>query len=154
MGKVNVGDPLPPLRLQDQRGNWFETESLKGKKNLVLFFYPKDHTAGCTAEVCSFRDEYTSFTDSETEVVGVSADDTRSHQSFITKNRLPFPLLSDPDRMARKTLGVPRSLGFIDGRVTYVIDKQGIVRHIFNALIQTDKHIREALAAIRSINQA
>lgn len=152
MGKVNVGDPLPLLRLQDQRGNWFETESLKGKKNLVLFFYPKDHTAGCTAEACSFRDEHESFVDLDTEVVGISADDIRSHQSFITKYRLPYLLLSDPDRAARKTLGVPRSLGILDGRVTYVVDKQGLVRHIFSGLLQTDKHIREALQALRKLD--
>lgn len=151
MSKIKEGDLLPAIQLKDSRGNLYDTSKVKGKKNLVLFFYPKDDTPGCTAEACKFRDHYEDFISADTEVVGISSDSEKSHQSFSIKHRLPFPLLSDPEKKARKLLGVPSTLGFLDGRVTYVVDKQGVVRHIFNSQLQATRHIEEALQAIRSL---
>jgi peroxiredoxin Q/BCP len=116
----------------------------------VLYFYPADNTAGCTAEACSFRDSYEDFTDAGAVVIGVSGDSLESHDKFATKHRLPFTLVSDRDGALRKAFGVKKSLGFIDGRVTYVIDPEGIVRKVFSSQVLATKHVGEALAAIRA----
>lgn len=122
-----------------------------GKKAVVLFFYPKDHTPVCTKEACAFRDSYEQFHEAGAEVVGVSSDSAASHQAFATRHGLPFPIVSDRDRALRRLYGVPTPLGFIPGRTTYVIDKQGVIRLIFNALFASDEHVRQALAAVRDI---
>jgi peroxiredoxin Q/BCP len=124
-----------------------------GKKNVVLYFYPKDETRGCTREACEFRDRYDVFTGLGAEVLGVSSDTLESHKSFATHHGLPFLLLSDEDGKVRKLYGVPSTMGIIPGRVTYIIDKQGVVRHIFNSQFQPEKHIEEALKVLKELEK-
>jgi peroxiredoxin Q/BCP len=117
----------------------------------VLYFYPKDNTPGCTAQACSFRDQYEDFLDLGAEVIGVSGDDFASHQKFTSQYRLPFLLLSDTNRKIRKLFGVPTALlGMLPGRVTYVIDANGIIQMVFNSML-AGQHIPKALAAVKKI---
>jgi peroxiredoxin Q/BCP len=117
---------------------------------IVLYFYPKDDTPGCTAEACSFRDQYQVFKDAGAEVIGVSSDSVSSHKQFASKHRLPYILLSDEKGALRKRYGVPSTFGLIPGRVTYVIDREGIVRHIFSSQFTPEKHITEALKTLQA----
>jgi len=115
-----------------------------------LFFYPKDDSPGCTAQACSFRDQYEEFTEVDAEVIGISGQSVKSHKNFAEKHNLSYTLLSDNNNELRKRFGVPTNLfGLIPGRVTYIIDKQGKVVHIFNSQTQIDKHISNALEILR-----
>lgn len=150
-GKVQVGERAPVFSSATQNGATVSLEDFLGKSAVVLYFYPKDNTAGCTAEACSFRDNYEVFKKAGAEVIGVSADSEESHQQFASKHHLPFVLLSDKQGTLRDLYGVPKTLGVLPGRVTYVIDKQGLVRHIFNDMFNDQKHITEALQVVRAI---
>jgi len=145
------GQPLPDLDLTAEDGEHLGTEELKGQKT-VLYFYPKDDTPGCTKEACSFRDGYEQFEKLEAEVIGVSSDSTKSHQRFAQRHGLPFVLLSDEEGEVRKLYGVPNTLGLFPGRVTYVIDNEGVVRHVFSSQLGVTKHVEEALVALESIS--
>lgn len=147
---ISEGSPAPAFSLPDQAGETVSLDDLRGKW-VVLYFYPKDDTPGCTAEACSFRDEHKELAEAGVHVVGVSSDDVESHRRFAEKHRLPFRLLSDRGGELRKRFGVPRTLGFIDGRVTYVIDSKGIVRHVFNSQLRTRQHVEKALEAVRAL---
>lgn len=149
-GNVQVGEHAPAFTLHAQDGAAVNLEDLLGKGWIVLYFYPKDDTPGCTAEACSFRDQYEVFKEAGAEVIGVSSDSADSHQRFAAKYHLPFLLLSDEKGAIRKLYGVPTTMGILPGRVTYVIDKEGIVRHIFNDMFNSPKHITEALQVIQS----
>jgi len=121
-----------------------------GKKNLVLFFYPKDDTPGCTREACSFRDHYETFLDDGVEVLGISGQSVESHKNFAQKHNLKYHLLSDEGNKIRKLFGVPANLfGLLPGRVTYVADKTGKVISVFNSQTQVEKHVEEALRALK-----
>ena len=146
--KVRVGDQAPDFTLPSQTGTPFHLGDLLGKTNIVLYFYPKDNTAVCTAEACAFRDSYKVFKKAETEVIGISSDSVESHRQFATAHHLPFPLLSDREGAIRERYGVPTAFG-LPGRVTYVIDRQGIVRHIFFSQFTSEKHVTQALEALR-----
>ena len=122
-----------------------------GKRPVVLFFYPKDGTPDCTKEVCAFRDEHEEFGKLDAEVIGVSSDSVDSHGRFAAKHDLPFALLSDEGGKVRKMYGVPSTLGLFPGRVTFVLDKEGVVRHVFSSQLGVDKHVEEALEALRAI---
>ena len=124
--------------------------NVKGKK-LILFFYPKDDTPGCTAEACGFRDKYDLFQLFGSVVWGVSNDNQLSHQKFAEMNRLPFPLLCDENSLLRKMFGVPKVLGLLDGRVTYLIDSRGIICHVFNDLFNSTKHVTTALQILEEM---
>ena len=150
MTRIQTGDPAPELRLPDSEGREVSTRSFLGRP-LVLYFYPKDDSPGCTREACAFRDAYQEFADAGAQVVGVSADSAESHRAFAQRHQLPFVLLSDPDGAARRLFGVPTTLGLLPGRVTYVIDAGGTVRHIFNSQLQTARHIREALEIVQKL---
>ena len=147
---VAVGQKAPDFELPDAEGKRIRLADFRGKKAVVLYFYPKDDTPGCTAEACSFRDSYEEFQDAGAEVIGVSSDSEASHRRFAEKHRLPFVLVADARGELRKRYGVPSTLGLLPGRVTYVIDRDGIVRHVFNSQLQATKHVDEALAALRS----
>ena len=147
---LKIGDKAPAIELPDEKGIIRRSSDLQGK-NLVLFFYPKDDTPGCTAEACGFRDNYDLFKIFGAEVWGVSSDSQGSHIKFIEKNKLPFPLLSDRSNKLRALFGVPKALGMIPGRVTYVIDTKGMIRHIFNNLLNSPAHINEALRVLEEI---
>ncbi len=151
-GKVQVGDRAPLFSLTTQKGEVVNLEDFIGQSAVVLYFYPKDDTPGCTAEACSFRDSYDVFKEAGAEVIGISSDSESSHQQFATKYRLPFLLVSDQDGAVRKSYGVPATLGILPGRVTYIIDKQGIVRHIFSSQFTPEKHITEALKTLQGLN--
>ena len=145
---VKVGQSAPDFTLTDRSGKTVRLGDYRGKNAVVLYFYPKDDTPGCTAESCEFRDRYQDFQDAGAEVIGVSSDSEASHGKFADKHNLPFLLLSDNTGKVRKMYGVPATLGLLPGRVTFVIDKQGIVRHVFNSQFQAKKHVSEAVAAL------
>ena len=150
MTELKVGDEAPKFISKDENGNEIKLSDYKGKK-LVLFFYPKASTPGCTAENCGFRDKYDLFKLFGAEVWGVSGDDEASHRSFADKNKLPFPLLCDTENSLRRAFGVPKVLGLLDGRVTYIIDSKGVIRHIFNDLLNGPAHVNEALRVLGEI---
>ena len=150
-GKVQVGEAAPDFSLPDQSGALVSLGTYLGKKDIVLYFYPKDNTPGCTAEACAFRDSYEVFKDAGAEVIGISSDTVESHQQFANKQRLPFILLSDEGGAVRKRYGVPTTFG-LPGRVTYIIDSKGIVRHIYSSQIKFEKHVDEALQTLRAID--
>jgi thioredoxin-dependent peroxiredoxin len=147
---VQPGQPAPDFELPDADGNRVKLSSYRGKKAVVLYFYPKDDTPGCTAEACSFRDSYQEFQDAGAEVIGVSSDSEASHGKFAKRHQLPFTLLSDAKGEVRKQYGVPATFGLLPGRVTFVIDRKGVVRHVFNSQLQATRHVAEALAALES----
>ena len=149
---VKVGDRAPDFTLPSLTGEPLSLASYTGKKNIVLYFYPKDQTPGCTAEACAFRDSYEVFQEAGAEVIGISSDSEKSHQQFASQHRLPFILLSDTGGVVRKQYGVPTTFGLIPGRVTYIIDKQGIVRHIFSSQFAPQKHVDEALKVLRTLS--
>lgn len=152
---IDVGDKIPSFQATDQSGNTFDVSNALGQKPLVIFFYPKDFTPVCTSEATSFRDNYEEFQKRGAMVVGVSADSAASHDSFAKQYNLQFPLLSDPDRSIRKKLGVPSAMmGMSDGRVTYIVDKDGTVKHIFNATFQGEAHVNKALEVLKQITPA
>lgn len=148
---LGAGQRAPDFTLQDQHGKSVSLAAFRGQKNVVVYFYPKDDTPGCTKESCSFRDQYAAFVDAGAEVLGVSSDSEQSHQAFAEKYNLPFPLLSDRSGAVRRAYGVPATLGLIPGRVTYVIDKQGVIRHAFNSQTHATQHVREALAVLAQL---
>lgn len=148
--KLKVGDTVPSFTLKDQDNQEINIADYKGKNAMVIYFYPKDDTPGCTKEACRFRDEFEAFTDLEVKVIGISADDVGSHKKFADKYKLPFTLLADTENKVRKLFGVPRNmLGLIPGRVTYIVDKKGTIVHIFNSQFGAEKHITVALSKLK-----
>ncbi len=151
-GKVQVGDLALDFTLPAQSGALVSLGDFLGKTALVLYFYPKDNTSVCTAEACAFRDSYEVFKDAGAEVIGISSDSVESHQQFTAAHRLPFILLSDVGGVIRKRYGVPTAFG-LPGRVTYIINRQGIVRHIFFSQFTSEKHVAHALQTLQSIHE-
>ncbi len=149
---LKVGDKAPDFSLYDQSGQKRNLTDLKNK-SLVLFFYPKDDTPGCTIEACGFRDKYDLFKILGSEVWGVSNGDSQSHLDFANKNDLQYPLLCDDNNMLRAQFGVPKFLGLLEGRVTYIIDSRGIIRHIFEDLLNGPAHIKEAIKVVKEIQK-
>lgn len=148
---VDVGDAAPDFTLPDQTGTPVRLRDLVGRKTLVLYFYPKDETPGCTIEARAFRDSYDAFTTAGAEVVGVSSDSVASHRRFAQHHALPFLLLSDRGGVVRELYGVEQTLGILPGRVTFVIDTAGIVRHIYSSQLRVVRHSRESLEAVRGL---
>jgi peroxiredoxin Q/BCP len=149
--KVEVGSVAPDFTLPSQSGEMVSLEDFLGRKPVVLFFYPKDDSPGCTQQVCAFRDDYEEFGKLDAEVIGISSDSVESHRSFAAKHRLPYTLVSDEGGRVRKLYGVPNTLGLFPGRVTYVIDREGVVRHVFSSQVGIDRHVEDALEALESI---
>ena len=149
--RLSVGDSAPEFVLPSQTGERVDLREKLGKNEIVLYFYPKDNTPGCTAEARAFRDNYNLFREFGAEVIGVSSDSVESHQGFATGCELPFTLLSDVGGKVRERYSVASSFGLLPGRVTFVIDKRGIVRHIFSSQMNPRKHVDEAVSALRSI---
>lgn len=150
MKKIQIGDTVPTFSLLDQNGKTIKIDSTLGK-SMIIYFYPKDDTPGCTKEACKFRDEYENFTDLGAMVIGISADSVKSHKNFEEKYKLPFTLLADTENVIRKLFGVPNNLFVIPGRVTYVVNNQGIVVHVFNSQLGAEKHISESLKKLKEI---
>jgi peroxiredoxin Q/BCP len=148
---IQVGDKAPDFTLPSQSGDPIRLYDRLGERAVVLYFYPKDDTRGCTAEACAFRDSHEVFTEAGAEVIGVSSDSVNRHAAFAGRHKLPFTLLSDEKGKVRKEYGVPTTLGLLPGRVTYVIDREGTVRHVFNSMTGIDRHITDALEVVREI---
>ena len=148
---LHIGDKIPNFNAKDHQGNDFKSQDFVGHKPLVIYFYPKDNTPGCTAQACSFRDQYEDFKDLGAEVIGISSDSEKSHEQFAAKHKLPFILLSDPDKSIRKIFGVQNDyFGLISGRTTYVVDKSGVITYVFDSTSAVT-HIPKALEAIKKM---
>ena len=149
MSKLKVGDKAPVINAKDEQGNLIQLADYKGRK-VILFFYPKDNTPGCTAESCNLRDNYTLLKKQGFEIIGVSADTEKKHQSFIKKFDLPFKLISDVDKKVINDYGVWGPKKFMglefDGiiRTTFVIDEKGKIERVFNK-VETKNHTQQIL---------
>ncbi len=150
---LRVGDLAPDFTLPSTTGGTVSLSDFRGRSEVVLFFYPKDNSPACALEACSFRDSYDAFRDAGAEVIGISADSTVSHNQFATRFRLPFRLLSDSDGSVRSRYGVSRTLGIFPGRVTFLIDKEAIIRHVFSSQFLPTKHVSEMLAVLRNLRE-
>jgi peroxiredoxin Q/BCP len=148
---IQAGDKAPDFTLPSQAGEPVRLRDRLSEHSVVLYFYPRDETRGCTAEACAFRDSYEVFTDAGAEVIGVSSDSVDRHAGFAGHHKLPFTLLSDQGGAVRKSYGVPAALGLLPGRVTYVIDRAGTVRHVFNSMTNIGRHIEDALTVVRKL---
>ncbi|MFZ9699938.1 MAG: peroxiredoxin [Flavobacteriales bacterium] len=152
MGKMRaVGDFAPDFVLKNQHGQVIKFSEFRASQNVVLYFYPKDDTPGCTAEAKCFRDSFESFLELGALVVGISSDSPEAHMKFAEKYRLPFTLLSDTAGRVRKMYGVPSTLMFLPGRTTFIIDSKGIIRHVFSSQFNINKHIEESIRILKSI---
>src|SRR5215467_13873032 len=148
MPKLNVGDRAPDFELRSGTGDTVKLRDFAGKKVVVLFFYPKDDSPGCTVEACDFRDNHGRFVKAGAEVLGISADSVESHKKFADKHGLPMTLLSDPGGKVREDYGVKSTLGLLPGRVTFVIDKEGIVRYVYSSQLRFTQHVQRALEIV------
>ena len=148
--RVKVGDKAPLFSLLSEEGETLYLSGLIGKSPIVLYFYPKDNTSVCTKEACAFRDRFSELSEIHGALVfGISSDSVESHKQFSMENELPFTLLSDPRGRVRKLYGVPKTLGLFPGRVTYVIDRDGVVGNIFSSQLNYQKHVDESLEALK-----
>jgi peroxiredoxin Q/BCP len=148
-----VGDKAPSFTLPKANGEPFSLAEALGRRTVVLFFYPKDNTPGCTVEACTFRDQYDAFADAGAEVVGISADSAESHTGFASKHKLPMTLLTDAGGKVRALYGVRATLGFMPGRATFVIDRSGTIRHVFVSQLRVKTHVEQALAVVKGLEQ-
>jgi len=144
-----VGGVVPDFTLPDQDGKPLTLSSFRGKV-VVLYFYPKDFTSGCTKEACHFRDAYEDFTEAGAVVIGVSGDSPESHRRFRDTNLLPFSLLSDQKGEVKKLYGVSGHL--LPARITFVIDKAGVVRNVFSSKIDMKAHVDEAMKTLKTLS--
>ena len=152
MNSTEVGSLVPSFSLKDQNGQVFNIDSVKGKHNLVIYFYPKDDSPGCTKEACSFRDQFEVFKKEDAIIIGISGQSVKSHLEFAKKHRLNYTLLSDEGNKVRQSFGVPTSfLGLLPGSVTYIVDKHGKVVFVFNSQLNAQKHIEEALRILKGL---
>ena len=145
---VGVGSKAPDFTLPSQSGEMVSLKDFLGEKLVILYFYPKDDTPGCTKEACAFRDEHETFKKLDAEVIGVSSDSVESHRRFAEKHDLSFTLLSDEGGKVRRMYGVPNTFGIFPGRVTYVIDEAGVVWHAFSSPHEAVKHVGAALKSL------
>ena len=148
---VRAGDTAPDFTLPAQSGDLVRLKDRLGHRVVVLYFYPRDDTRGCTAQACAFRDSHEVFAEAGAEVIGVSSDSVSRHAAFAGRHELPFTLLSDQGGRVRRLYGVPAALGLLPGRVTYVIDRQGVVRHVFNSMTNIGQHVSDALGVVRQL---
>ncbi|NJK90256.1 MAG: peroxiredoxin [Myxococcales bacterium] len=145
------GEPAPEFTLENQRGELVSLAELRGKHNIVLFFYPKDDTPVCTQEACLFRDNYERMKEADAVVFGISSDSKESHRAFAERHGFPFDLLTDHDGSVRKAYGISKTLGVLPGRVTFVIDRGGIIRRVISSQLSASKHVNEALQALERL---
>jgi peroxiredoxin Q/BCP len=149
--RPSVGAPAPDFTLPGPGGRPVSLAELRRGGAVVLYFYPKDQTPGCTMEACGFRDALAAFTEAGAQVVGISRDDETSHARFAAKHKLPFLLLSDTTGETHARYGVTKKLGLIPDRTTFVIDGDGIVRHVFSSMIRMRAHVDESLAIVQRL---
>lgn len=151
---IQEGQSAPPFTLKDASGKPWSLEGLRASGPLVLFFYPRDESPICTREVCAFRDAHQDFDEAGATVVGISSDGEAAHEAFARKQRLNYLLLSDPDGKVRQAYGIPKMLGVLAGRATFVIDRSGMVRMAYSAPLVAEGHTRRALETVRAIRGA
>jgi peroxiredoxin Q/BCP len=151
---LDAGDKAPNFTLPKANGETFTLADALGRRTVVLFFYPKDDTPGCTVEACTFRDNYEAFAQAGADVVGISSDSAASHDGFASKHRLPMTLLTDAEGKVRALYGVKSTLGFMPGRATFVIDKAGTIAHVFVSQLRVKSHVEKALAVVKGLQQA
>ena len=147
---VNVGDKAPDFEGPTSDGSRLGLKDFLGKKNVVLYFYPKDDTPGCTKEACSFRDNLKSVREIGAEVIGVSLDSVESHKKFADKYNLPFPLISDKEKRIATAYGVMKDTGTSASRVTFIIDKSGRIAKVFPK-VDVTKHTEEVVGALKTL---
>jgi peroxiredoxin Q/BCP len=152
--EIVTGDRIPAFSALDQHGKLFDSNSVLGQKNLVIYFYPKDDSPGCTKQACSFRDQFEVFAGAGALIIGISSQSVESHREFAEKYHLTYTLLSDENQKIRKMFGVPANfLGLIPGRVTYIVDRQGKVVYIFNSQVRAEQHVTESLRILKELTQ-
>ena len=149
--RIKEGDTAPDFTLLSQEGKDVSLHDYLGKRNVVLYFYPKDFTMGCTAEAKTFSANYDRLVGLGAEVIGVSSDSAGSHRGFANECGVKFLLVSDTDGRVRDLYGARSSMGLLPGRVTCVIDKNGIVRKVFSSQLNPRKHVEEALDALKAL---
>ncbi len=149
MNKVQAGDKAPDFSLPSNTGETIKLSNFLGKKNVIIFFYPMDESPVCSKEAEAFRDKYEEFKNLDAQVIGISSQSVESHKSFATHHNLPFILLSDTNNYVRKLYGISTTLGVVPGRVTYIIDKEGVVKFVFSSQLHPAKHADEALRALK-----
>ena len=145
------GELAPDFEALDVDGRTVRLSDFLGTRTVVLYFYPKDETPGCTQEARTFRDAHEEFLDAGALVIGVSRDSPSSHKSFRERHGLPFVLLSDSNGSAAAAFGVTPTLGIIPGRVTFVIEPSGKICHVYDSQLMVRRHVREALAKVRTL---
>src|SRR5690554_1844042 len=146
-----IGQQAPDFEATTDTGETVRLSDYRGQR-VVLYFYPKDDTPGCTKQACSFRDAFEDFKEIEAKVIGISSDNEKSHKQFAEKHNLPFTLLADTDKKVRKSFGVPTNLlGLLPGRVTYVFDKKGICQGVFNSQMKVEKHVSESMKILEEL---
>ena len=148
---IDPGTPAPDFQREAHDGSVVRLSDFRGKKSVVLFFYPKNDTLICTREACAFRDQHEVFSRAGAVVIGVSADTPESHQGFAARHRLPYLLLSDTAGKVARDYGVSKTLGILASRVTFLIDGQGIIRHRFSSSLNASGHVREALRVLKTL---
>ena len=149
--ELKIGDKAPVFKISNQNGELIDTGEFIGIIPLVIYFYPKNFTPGCTAQACSFRDQYQDFVDAGAKVFGISSDSVKSHQRFRKKYNLPFDTLSDKNNNVRRKYGVKSNLlGLLPGRETFVIDAKGTIQMRFNSMA-AGKHIPKALEIVKGL---
>lgn len=148
MKTLEIGDEVPRFVLEDQYGQEFDVADYIGKKILVIYFYPKDESPGCTKEACAFRDDFADYTDAGATVIGINSGTVQSHKAFAEKHRLPFTLLSDPGNEVLKAFGVKNVL-FLTGRETFVVGLDGRLTFKYRALMNAREHNDRVLAFLR-----
>ena len=149
---LSVGDKAPEFEGNGGDGKRFRLKDYRGRRHIVLYFFPKDFTPGCTKEACSFRDHRSELAGYDAEIVGVSYDTAEKHAAFASKHQLPFPLVADPDTKIASAFGVARLGGWLPTkRVTFVIDKQGVVQNVIQSEFNIDLHIDEAIGTLKKL---
>ena len=148
--KLKAGDPAPDFEGPTSDGSKLGLKDFLGKKNVVLYFYPKDDTPGCTKEACSFRDNLQPIRNMGAEIIGVSLDSIESHGKFASKYGLSFPLISDKDKRIANAYGVLKDTGTSTNRVTFIIDKTGKIAKVFPK-VDVTKHTEEVVSALKEL---
>ncbi len=153
-GRLKVGDQAPEFCLKGAAGEQVCLSRYRGIAEVVVYFYPKDNSPACTIEACSFRDDYERFREAGAEVIGISGDGPESHARFAARHALPFTLLTDPDGSTARRYGVARTLGLIPGRATFLIDRAGVVQHVFSSQLRPARHVTEMLAVLERLRSS
>lgn len=143
-----IGSAAPDLTLPDHEGRPFHLAEAWSNAHVVIFFYPKAHTSVCTQEACAFRDALADMEARHAIIIGISRDDVTTQQSFRKAYRLPFVLLSDAEGKAAQAYGARAFFGLVSGRVTYVIERGGIIRGAYSAMMQAEAHVQQALRTL------